>query len=296
MVSQDQRIGCVFFSSNHAKTEDIQLRLQLYGPAGLRRLVRTNLQITQPNITGKYCAHELLRKGDSVTSCEPEDLHEHEDPGRDIHCDEDGLWRDFEDDDGIQVDAGPIEHRGVSSLIPISPRVHRNPVPCFGYVFKEKPKPRVTPQYLSMLDDIPRAHLPPDVWNPRYLLKDLRQGRGVTLENGEVIEPPEISSSGIKIVVLGDTSDASGVEPLAQNASLLVHESTNAYIPPKFQENPRQITNKTPESVREKAISRGHSTPDMAGAFARRINAKRLYMNHFSAKWVLRICSDPVVD
>jgi ribonuclease Z len=119
-----------------------------------------------------------------------------EDPGRDIHCDEDGLWRDFEDDDGIQVDAGPIEHRGVSSLIPISPRVRRNPVPCFGYVFKEKPKPRVTPQYLSMLDDIPRAHLPADVWNPRYLLKDLRQGRGVTLENREVIEPPEISSMG----------------------------------------------------------------------------------------------------
>jgi len=251
-----------------------RLRLQLYGPAGLRKLVRTSLQITQPNITGKYCAHELLRKGDSLTSCQPEELHDNESPGKDIHCDEDGLWRNFEEDDEIQVDAGPIVHR----------------VPCFGYVFKERPLPKVTPSYLSMIDQIPRAHLPPDVWNPRYMLKDLEKGRSVTLNNGEVIEPPELSDNGIKIVVLGDTSDASGVEPLAQNASLLVHESTNAYISPTLQEDHQRISktpisNKTPEQIREKAISRGHSTPDMAGAFAKRINAKRLYMNHFSAKF-----------
>jgi len=246
-----------------------RLRLQLYGPAGLRRLVRTNLQITQPNITGMYCTHELLRKGDPLTSCEPEELHDHESPGRDIHCDEEGIWRDFEDDDGIQVDAGPIEHR----------------VPCFGYVFREKPLPKVTPEYLSMLDEIPRAHLPPGVWNPRYLLKDLKEGRSVTLRDGEVVDPPERSGSGTKIVVLGDTSDPSGVESLAKDASLLIHESTNAYIPPELHENQQRVSNKTPEQVREKAISRGHSTPDMAGAFARRINAKRLYMNHFSAKF-----------
>jgi ribonuclease Z len=35
--------------------------------------------------------------------------------------------------------------------------------------------------------------------------------------------------------------------------------------------------------VEQKARSRGHSTPDMVGAFARRIQARRVTLNHFSA-------------
>ncbi len=35
--------------------------------------------------------------------------------------------------------------------------------------------------------------------------------------------------------------------------------------------------------VENKARSRGHSTPDIAGGFARDIQARRLAMNHFSA-------------
>jgi ribonuclease Z len=35
--------------------------------------------------------------------------------------------------------------------------------------------------------------------------------------------------------------------------------------------------------VEQKARSRGHSTPDMVGAFARRIGARRVALNHFSA-------------
>lgn len=34
--------------------------------------------------------------------------------------------------------------------------------------------------------------------------------------------------------------------------------------------------------VEQKARSRGHSTPDMVGAFARRIQARRVVLNHFS--------------
>jgi ribonuclease Z len=141
----------------------------------------------------------------------------------------------------------------------------------------------VTPEYLAMIDDIPRAYLPSRITNPRILLNDLVNGYRITLTNGDIIEPPPPSSSGTKIVVLGDTSDASKVEPLAHDASLLIHESTNAYIPPSLQLDSR-IISKTPQMIRDKAISRGHSTPDMAGAFARRINAKRLFLNHFSAK------------
>jgi ribonuclease Z len=37
------------------------------------------------------------------------------------------------------------------------------------------------------------------------------------------------------------------------------------------------------ESMRQKALGRGHSTPDEVGEFARQVGARRLVVNHFSA-------------
>lgn len=42
---------------------------------------------------------------------------------------------------------------------------------------------------------------------------------------------------------------------------------------------------KTYERVEEDAISHGHSTPLMAGAFASQVKAKMLVLNHFSARY-----------
>lgn len=41
----------------------------------------------------------------------------------------------------------------------------------------------------------------------------------------------------------------------------------------------------TPASVREYAIQNGHSTPDMAGKFAKSIRARGLIMTHFSTRF-----------
>lgn len=41
----------------------------------------------------------------------------------------------------------------------------------------------------------------------------------------------------------------------------------------------------TPASVREYAIQNGHSTPDMAGKFAKSIRARGLFMTHFSTRF-----------
>ena len=49
--------------------------------------------------------------------------------------------------------------------------------------------------------------------------------------------------------------------------------------------DPNTKTSDTYESVEELCKSRGHSTPQMAGAFAKRIRAKKLILNHFSPRY-----------
>ena len=71
---------------------------------------------------------------------------------------------------------------------------------------------------------------------------------------------------GRKLAILGDTCDSSAIENLAAGADLLVHEAT------------------MDDAEYRKAIGVGHSTPAMAGAFARRIGAKAMVLTHFSNK------------
>ncbi|KZS99018.1 hypothetical protein SISNIDRAFT_545856 [Sistotremastrum niveocremeum HHB9708] len=265
----DHCMGIIPLMTSALRFEDVRQReprLELYGPAGLRKLIRLNLQITQPNLIGKYAAHELLVSGEQPTTCVQEELFKNELPGRDILCDVSGVWRDFETSEGMSVDAGPILHR----------------IACIGYVFREPPILKASPEFLSILDNTPRAFLPTGVQQPRQLLRDLLANRPIQLKNGDILQPPSVAEIGRKIVILGDTCDASGMAGLAQDASLLVHESTNAYIPPHI--DPKS-SKQTPESVQEKALAYGHSTPAMAGDFARRINAQRLFLNHLSAKF-----------
>ncbi|GLB35292.1 putative beta-lactamase superfamily domain containing protein [Lyophyllum shimeji] len=86
-----------------------------------------------------------------------------------------------------------------------------------------------------------------------------------------------------KLVILGDTSDASAIIPLCVNPppSLLVHEATDAHIPRHVDYN----ATRTPEAVLDKALSRGHSIPSMAGAFAKSIGAERLVLNHIGGRF-----------
>lgn len=63
-----------------------------------------------------------------------------------------------------------------------------------------------------------------------------------------------------------------------------MHESTNAFLP-TLDESQGPAKGATAESVREKAKEHGHSTPEVAGEFVRRVGAKRLVMNHLSIKY-----------
>jgi ribonuclease Z len=84
------------------------------------------------------------------------------------------------------------------------------------------------------------------------------------------------------VVILGDTYDPSPILPIAQDADLLIHEATNAHLP-GIDTNTKDSD--TYETVEERAKSRGHSTPQMAGKFGQAIRAKRLILNHFSARY-----------
>ena len=69
-----------------------------------------------------------------------------------------------------------------------------------------------------------------------------------------------------KLVMLGDTSDATGIAQAATGCDLLVHEAT-------FH-----------SSLADKAVLSGHSTGPMAAKFALGISARRLVLTHFSSR------------
>lgn len=88
--------------------------MQIYGPPGLRKFVRVNLQLTLTELRGRYAVHELLEPSDAPSiSCEVDLLHSNENPGNDIRPDEQGLWQNVVSDKDWTVHAGPLRHRGV---------------------------------------------------------------------------------------------------------------------------------------------------------------------------------------
>jgi len=225
-----------------------KLKVELFGPAGLRAFVRTILKLTSTRSADRYCVHELLALGEAAsTTCDvQEDLHSSEEPGRDIPCGEDGFWRD--------VVISKMWHGGGKLVVDAVPIVHRDP--CVGYIFNEQHKQSIS----STMSE---------------------KGRELGTE---------ITARPRTVIVLGDTSDPSALIPLILEnpqsvVSLLVHEATDAYIPPHIDSHGTTGKNRSHDIVKAKAIAKGHSTPEMAGDFARQIGAERLALNHIGARF-----------
>ncbi|WWC63315.1 uncharacterized protein I303_105915 [Kwoniella dejecticola CBS 10117] len=300
----------------------------IYGPAGIRNLIRTTLKVTSINLAGVYAVHEILEQGEAPsTKCEEEDLHSNEAVGVDFVANEDGVWEDIlqqgngKGGKGWSVKAGPIHHR----------------VPSLGYILEE-PTPRVqldTATLIPLLQSNAEglASLDPPIKHPLSLLSHLTSlppPPPYTLPSGDVIHPPQPSGvSPRKLVIFGDCSGGTEnptFQKMCAEPSLLVHECTNGHIPYKVQRGDKGMKirkqdlepsleekrdklffHKQPGSgikdktngngssdesfkddekrraIQEKAISRGHSTPEEVGTFAKVIKAKRVIINHFSA-------------
>ena len=98
--------------------------MNIYGPAGLRQLIRMSLNQTSVTLAGAYAVHEFLSPGsNSSAACGAEDLHFNEAVGMDLEADAEGVWDSFlregngRGGKGWAVSAGPITHRGGSSPI-----------------------------------------------------------------------------------------------------------------------------------------------------------------------------------
>ncbi|KAF8450529.1 beta-lactamase-like protein [Boletus edulis BED1] len=233
--------------------------LEIYGPLGTRAYVRAGLAYTYTLLGAPYVVHELRFPTDPPDGDHTElPRHTSELPsGRNIPQ-VGGVWKDIFKDDLVSVSAAPILHS----------------VPCVGYVIQEAPIPgKIESQ--NYIPSIKRTKTPMSV------MSRLQQGESVELSDGTVLHGPP-RRPGRKIVILGDTYDPSAVADIACSPDLLVHEATNAHLPGI---DPTTKPTDTFESIEARAKSRGHSTPQMAAAFATRIGARRLVLNHFSPKY-----------
>ena len=83
-------------------------------------------------------------------------------------------------------------------------------------------------------------------------------------------------------MIMGDTCTGEHIAPLAQNADVLIHEATNAYF-----RSGQCATDRYSNyyQLERDTLKHGHSTPEMAGRFASKINAKMLLLTHFSPRY-----------
>ncbi len=137
------------------------------------------------------------------------------------------------------------------------PVYHR--IECWGFIIREKKKPRKIDKDKVVLYDIPPV-----------FYDHLKNGEDYTTQSGEVIKNEWVTLPGIPSRSYAYCADTIYAEKLAckvQNVNILYHETT--YL----------------KDLTERAASRFHSTTVQAAKIAQLANAKKLLIGHFSSKY-----------
>jgi ribonuclease Z len=153
------------------------------------------------------------------------------------------VYKKVYEDKTITVHTLPMEHR----------------VPCCGFLFREKPKPR----------HLVKAMLP-DFLTPPQLVRlkfgeDIKDDHGnILVHNRDVTTDPKRSRS---YAFCSDTKYKEDILPYIQDVDLLYHEATFLH------------------ELVDRAAYTHHSTAKQAATLALKANVKRLLLGHFSARY-----------
>ncbi|KAI8084306.1 beta-lactamase-like protein [Gilbertella persicaria] len=243
-----------------------QLPIDIYGPTPLRSWLRTTLKLTYSHLGRPYRVHELLCDTDPEDL--NQDLHHNELPGENVRIENNAFTLPLyaSGKKGYQVQAAYIEHS----------------IPSLGYVIREPPSSGKLDGLIPLIKKHTKALQAQGMKNPMTLLGQIqRTQEPYTLPDGDVLVPPP-QRPGREIVILGDTRDPSSILPLTNTPTLLVHEATNALTRLDTLDAKTMVTF---EQVEERTKNHGHSTPQMAAAFAKKIKCKKLILTHFSARY-----------
>ena len=134
-------------------------------------------------------------------------------------------------------------------------------VPSFGYRVVEDNRPGEL-----LMDKLAQYNIPNGP-----LLGKLKNGEKITLDNGTILDGKDFlgpNKAGRVVTIVYDTRATPTIAQLAQNADVLVHEST-------FAGNEANL-----------AHSYYHSTAVEAAKIARDNGVKRLFLNHISARYL----------
>lgn len=132
-------------------------------------------------------------------------------------------------------------------------------IPCWGFLFKEKEKPRRINVEKAELYGVSRDDY-----------KALKEGKDVLNIDGKMISNNLITIEGapsLSYAFCADTRYDESIIPYIMNANLIYHEAT--YL----------------DDQMEKAVHRFHSTSSQAANIAYKSGAKKLLLGHFSSKY-----------
>jgi len=254
--------------------------VEIYAPPGMREYLVASIQLTYSRIVPNFIVHELKDPQflHHQYAREPERFPEIQlwcekkfgrfGQGQTILPDNRGIYTLF-DQDGVTVYAAAIQHS----------------LPCVGFVVSEHERRggMIPENVMPLLKRNYAALQESGVEDPMILMKEFsmfKPDESYTFPDGSVVWGRDMVTEprpGRKVVICGDTCDASALAPVAMNADLLVHEATNAHLKPFDLGTYKQTELKT--------IQHGHSTPQMAALFAHSINAHRLVLTHFSPRY-----------
>jgi len=127
----------------------------------------------------------------------------------------------------------------------------------------------------ALVEDIRRGRFNPDRARELGIPEGplwgrIHKGESISLPDGRVVEPGElvgVSRPGRRVVITGDTRPCDATQVAAQDADLLVHESTFG------------------DEEAERAVETGHSTAREAATLARSAGVLRLVLTHLSARY-----------